>query len=343
MPIRIGINGFGRIGRIFLRQAFEDSGIEVVGINDLMTAGNMAYLLQNDTTYGRLDRHVETADGKNIETTNSKTIDLGQSVIPTFSCKDPGELPWGDLKADIVIESTGKFRKRPDIAKHLTGGAKKVLLTVPSEKPEDVDATIVMGVNDDQLVPEMQIISNASCTTNCLAPLAKVIHKNFGIVSGLMTTIHSYTNDQVLLDFPHNDFRRGRSAAANIIPTSTGAAKAIGLVIPELAGKMNGLAVRVPTITGSMVDLVVSLSQTPTAEKINQAVALAADNELEGILEYSDEPLVSSDIIRNPASCIFDSLLTMRVGNRQYKLIAWYDNEWAYCSRLIDLVHRMSQ
>jgi glyceraldehyde 3-phosphate dehydrogenase len=260
-----------------------------------------------------------------------------------LSERDPGALPWKDLGADVVLESTGVFRTRDKIELHLKAGAKKVLLSVPSKTPEDVDATVVLGVNDDDMKSGAKIVSNASCTTNCLAPLVKAVHDAFGVEEGLMTTIHSYTNDQSLLDMPHKDLRRARSAAVNIIPTTTGAAKAIGLIIPALAGKMNGMAVRVPTVTGSLVDLVCTLKQGASVEEINAAVKKAADGELKGILEYSEDPLVSTDIIGNPHSSVFDSASTMKIGDKMVKLISWYDNEYGYSARCVDLFKKMAE
>ena len=293
----VAINGFGRIGRSILRIIVEnDSDINVVAINDLGNYENLAYLLKHDSVMGILDRNVSVAGDKLI--VDDRTIQL-------TSIKDPADLPWKEMNVDVVVESTGIFRDSESLNKHLDAGAKKVLLTVPPK--DDIDATIVLGVNDSDLKPEDKIVSNASCTTNCLAPIAKVLDDNFGIISGLMTTVHAYTNDQALAETTHSDFRRGRSATQNIIPTSTGAAKAVGMVLPELNGKLDGMAMRVPVPDGSVVDLVVELEKKVSIDDINKAVKNAADNELNGILEYSEVPLVSTDILNNPHSSIYDA------------------------------------
>lgn len=324
----VAINGFGRIGRSILRIIVEnDSDINVVAINDLGNYENLAYLLKHDSVMGILDRKVSVAGDKLI--VDDRTIQL-------TSIKDPAELPWKEMDVDVVVESTGIFRDSESLNKHLDAGAKKVLLTVPPK--DDIDATIVLGVNDDDLKPEDKIVSNASCTTNCLAPIAKVLDDNFGIISGLMTTVHAYTNDQALAETTHSDFRRGRSATQNIIPTSTGAAKAVGMVLPELNGKLDGMAMRVPVPDGSVVDLVVELEKKVSIDDINNAVKNAADNELNGILEYSEVPLVSTDILNNPHSSIYDASSTQLLEGNHVKVVCWYDNEWGYSNRVVDLI-----
>lgn len=327
MTIRVGINGFGRIGRNFYR-AIEEQGadVEVVAVNDLTDPKTLAHLLEYDSVLGRFDADVSFTDD---------SITVGDDVIKVFAEKDPANLPWGDLGVDIVIESTGFFTDRESAQKHIDAGAKKVIISAPGK---DVDGTFVMGVNDKDYNPETDdIISNASCTTNCLAPLAKVMDEAFGIERGLMTTIHAYTGDQRLLDAPHSDLRRARAAALNIIPTSTGAAKAVSLVLPELAGKMDGYALRVPVPTGSVTDLTFVASRPVTVEEVNAAVRAASEtDELKGILEYSEKPLVSKDIEGDPASSIFDAPLTKVIDN-EVKVVSWYDNEWGYSNRLVDL------
>ena len=324
----VAINGFGRIGRSILRIIVEnDSDINVVAINDLGNYENLAYLLKHDSVMGILDRKVSVDGDKLI--VDDRTIQL-------TSIKDPAELPWKEMDVDVVVESTGIFRDSESLNKHLDAGAKKVLLTVPPK--DDIDATIVLGVNDGDLKPEDKIVSNASCTTNCLAPIAKVLDDNFGIISGLMTTVHAYTNDQALAETTHSDFRRGRSATQNIIPTSTGAAKAVGMVLPELNGKLDGMAMRVPVPDGSVVDLVVELEKKVSIDDINKAVKNAADNELNGILEYSEVPLVSTDILNNPHSSIYDASSTQLLEGNHVKVVCWYDNEWGYSNRVVDLI-----
>ena len=324
----VAINGFGRIGRSILRIIVEnDSDINVGAINDLGNYENLAYLLKHDSVMGILDRKVSVAGDKLI--VDDRTIQL-------TSIKDPAELPWKEMDVDVVVESTGIFRDSESLNKHLDAGAKKVLLTVPPK--DDIDATIVLGVNDGDLKPEDKIVSNASCTTNCLAPIAKVLDDNFGIISGLMTTVHAYTNDQALAETTHSDFRRGRSATQNIIPTSTGAAKAVGMVLPELNGKLDGMAMRVPVPDGSVVDLVVELEKKVSIDDINKAVKNAADNELNGILEYSEVPLVSTDILNNPHSSIYDASSTQLLEGNHVKVVCWYDNEWGYSNRVVDLI-----
>jgi glyceraldehyde 3-phosphate dehydrogenase (phosphorylating) len=327
MAVRVGINGFGRIGRDILRSTIErdDTVIEVVAVNDLTTPSTLAHLLAFDSTYGPW-KHAVGVEG------NTLTVDH-RSIAVTAE-PDPAKLDWGSLGVDVVIEATGRFRTRDAAAVHLTSGARKVLITAPGK---GVDATIVMGVNDDDYIPELHdVVSNASCTTNCAAPMAWVLNECFGIESGLMTTIHSYTNDQSLLDGPHKDLRRARSAAVNMIPTSTGAARAIGQVIPALDGKLDGLSVRVPLEDGSLTDLTVLLKSHTTAAQVNRAFEEAADGRFKGILRYTTDPIVSRDIIGDPSSCVFDSGLTKATG-RLVKVFGWYDNEWGYANRTIDL------
>ncbi|MEU6852827.1 type I glyceraldehyde-3-phosphate dehydrogenase [Actinacidiphila alni] len=326
MTIRVGINGFGRIGRNFFRAALEQGAdIEIVAVNDLGDTATTAHLLKYDTILGRLKAEVS-------HTADSITVD--GKTIKVLAERDPAAIKWGELGVDIVIESTGIFTKAADAGKHLAGGAKKVIISAPAK---DEDITIVMGVNQDKYdAANHHIISNASCTTNCVAPMAKVLLENFGIVKGLMTTVHAYTNDQRILDFPHKDLRRARAAAENIIPTTTGAAKATALVIPELAGKLDGMAMRVPVPTGSVTDLVVDLEREVTKDEVNAAFQKASEGQLKGLLEYTEDPIVSSDIVNWPASCTFDSSLTM-VQGKTVKVIGWYDNEWGYSNRLVDL------
>ncbi|MET7381919.1 type I glyceraldehyde-3-phosphate dehydrogenase [Streptomyces sp. NPDC005526] len=327
MTIRVGINGFGRIGRNYFRALLEQGAdIEIVAVNDLGDTATTAHLLKYDTILGRLKEEVShTAD----------TITVGGRTIKVLSERNPADIPWGELGVDIVIESTGIFTKKEDAEKHIAGGAKKVIISAPAK---DEDVTIVMGVNHDQYdAANHHVISNASCTTNCVAPMAKVLDENFGIVKGLMTTVHAYTNDQRILDFPHKDLRRARAAAENIIPTTTGAAKATALVLPQLKGKLDGMAMRVPVPTGSVTDLVVELGREVTKEEVNAAFQKAAEGELKGILEYTEDAIVSSDIVNAPASCTFDSSLTMVQEGKNVKVIGWYDNEWGYSNRLVDL------
>jgi len=330
--IKVGINGFGRIGRLTYRALVKKTNIEVVAINDLTDAKTLAHLLKYDSVHGRFPGEV-AVEGDFLVINGKK--------IKVMAEKDPANLPWGTLGVEIVLECTGIFRNREKMGKHLAAGAKKVLLSVPADDKNDVDATIVLGVNDNTLKPEMKLISNASCTTNCLAPIAKVLNDRFGIRYGLMNTIHSYTNDQIILDAPHKDLRRARAAAVSIIPTKTGAAKAIGLVIPDLDGKMDGFAVRVPTPDASLVDLTCELTRDATKDEINAAMKEAANGPMKGILEYLDEPLVSCDIIGNPHSSIYDSGLTKILGGNMVKVVAWYDNEYGYSCRLADLVEKM--
>ena len=328
---RVGINGFGRIGRNFFRAALEgDSDFEIVAFNDLGDLNTMAHLLRHDSALGTFPHEVEVT---------GTSLKVGGNEIQGFAERDPADLPWRDLGVDVVLESTGLFTKRDGAQKHLDAGAKKVVISAPATDP---DVTIVLGVNDDAYDPDRHaIISNASCTTNCVAPMAKVLHDTYGIESGFMTTIHAYTNDQQILDLPHKDLRRARAAAINLIPTSTGAARAIGLVLPELAGKVDGISVRAPVPTGSITDFVVQLGRETTSDEINAAFAAAAEvGPLAPYLEYSTEPLVSTDIVHSPASCTFDSKLTMANGSAA-KVFGWYDNEWGYSCRLVDLVPKV--
>jgi glyceraldehyde 3-phosphate dehydrogenase len=325
--VRVGINGFGRIGRNFFRAALlSGADIEIVGINDLTDNATLAHLLKYDSILGRLGLPVTYTDD---------SITVGGKTIRVFAERDPGNLPWGEVKADIVIESTGFFTKAADAAKHIAGGAKKVIISAPAT---DEDITIVMGVNHNDYNPAAHnVISNASCTTNCLAPMAKVLDEEFGIVRGLMTTIHAYTNDQALMDQPHKDLRRARAAALSIIPSSTGAAKAISLVLPNLKGKLDGFAMRVPVPTGSATDLTVELAKPATAAEINAAIKKASEGALKGFLSYTEDPIVSADIVTDPSSCTFDAQLTKAIGTT-VKVVGWYDNEWGYSNRLVDLV-----
>jgi glyceraldehyde 3-phosphate dehydrogenase (phosphorylating) len=329
--IRVGINGFGRIGRNFLRAQLQRGGdFEIVAANDLGDAKTMAYLLKHDSVLGVLDVPVEAGEG---------AITVGGHDITLLSERDPAELPWADLGVDVAIESTGLFTKRPDAEKHLQAGAKKVVISAPATDP---DLTVVLGVNDREYDPEQHnIVSNASCTTNCVAPVAKVLHEAYGIERGFMTTIHAYTNDQHVLDLPHKDLRRARAAAINLIPTSTGAARAIGVVLPELKGKVDGMSMRAPVPTGSVVDLVVQVGGEPTVEEVNELFRSLADKgDFEGILQYTDEPIVSTDIVHSSYSSIFDSGLTMANGNL-VKVFSWYDNEWGYSCRLVERVEKI--
>ncbi|UYZ21505.1 type I glyceraldehyde-3-phosphate dehydrogenase [Mesobacillus jeotgali] len=327
MAVKVGINGFGRIGRVVFRAALKNPNVEVVAVNDLTDANMLAHLLKYDTVHGTLNEEV-TVDGDYLVVAGQKVKVLAE--------RDPAQLGWGDLGVEVVVESTGRFTKRADAAKHLEAGAKKVIISAPAS---DEDITIVMGVNDDKYdAANHHVISNASCTTNCLAPFAKVLNDNFGIKRGMMTTVHSYTNDQQILDLPHKDYRRARAAAENIIPTTTGAAKAVSLVLPELKGKLNGGAMRVPTPNVSLVDLVAELDKDVTVEEINAAFKKASEGELKGILGYSEEPLVSSDYNGNAYSSTIDALSTMVMEGSMVKVISWYDNESGYSNRVVDLV-----
>jgi glyceraldehyde 3-phosphate dehydrogenase len=326
VTVRVGINGFGRIGRNFFRAVLASGAdIEVVGANDLTDNATLAHLLKYDTILGRLGDVTSTGD----------SISVGGKSFRAFAERDPANLPWGEVGADVVLESTGFFTDGAKARAHLDGGAKKVIISAPASNE---DITVVMGVNDDRYDPaQHDIVSNASCTTNCLAPMAKALHDEFGIVSGLMTTIHAYTQDQNLQDAPHKDLRRARAAAVNVVPTSTGAAKAIGLVLPELKGKLDGYALRVPIPTGSVTDLTVTLGRSTSVEEVNAVVKAAAEGQLKGYLRYNEDPIVSSDIVTDPASCIFDAPLTKVIGDSA-KVVGWYDNEWGYSNRLVDLV-----
>jgi glyceraldehyde 3-phosphate dehydrogenase len=325
MPIQVGVNGFGRVGRAFVRSALERDDLEVVAVNDLTDARTLAHLLEFDSTYGRLGHAV--GHGPDSLTVDGRTIAV-------LSSRDPAGIDWGELGVSVVIESTGRFRARDDAAAHLKGGARKVLISAPGK---GADLTVVVGVNDGDYDPQVHdVISAASCTTNCVVPMAKVLQDSFGLQAGLMTTIHAYTGDQMLLDGPHTDLRRARSAAVSIIPTSTGAARTAGLVIPELAGRLDGVAVRVPVPDGSLTDLTAVLGRDVTPADVNRAFQQAASGSLSGVLHYSTDPLVSRDIVGDPASCVFDSGLTQAVGNL-VKIFGWYDNEWGYTSRLVDL------
>ena len=330
MSVRVGINGFGRIGRLFLRAARKrGADLEVVGVNDLTDVATMAHLLKYDSVHGIWPGEVmTTADG----------ISIDGHPFRLFAERDPSLLPWRDLGVDVVVECTGRFTEREQAAKHLDAGASKVIISAPSK---DADLTVVMGVNDVEYDSSRHdVVSNASCTTNCLAPVAKVLLDSFGIEQAFMNTIHAYTNDQMILDLPHKDLRRARAAALSIIPTSTGAAKAIGLVLPALKGKMDGMAMRVPVPDGSVIDLTLALSRAASVEEINVAMRAAAEGSLSGILQYTEDPIVSIDVVGNPHSAIFDSKLTMVMGDR-VKVVAWYDNEWGYSNRMVDLVGRI--
>lgn len=335
MAIRVGINGFGRIGRLVFRVlASRPEDFEVVLINDLTDAPMLATLLKYDSTHGRFKGTV-SADGEKI-VVNDRPIQITKE-------RDPASIPWKGSKVDVVLESTGVFTKRDGLEKHLAAGARKVVLSAPAKDKDAVDATIVLGVNDKALTPNVKLISNASCTTNCLAPMAKILHETFGIRSGLMTTVHAYTNDQRILDLVHSDPRRARGAAQNIIPTSTGAAKAVGLVIPELSGKLTGMALRVPVPTGSVTDLTVNLEKSTTAAEVNAAMKKAAAGPLKGILAYTEDPIVSSDIVGDPHSCIFDGSWTHVIDGSLVKVVGWYDNEWGYSNRTADLIQRLGK
>ncbi|WP_372367899.1 type I glyceraldehyde-3-phosphate dehydrogenase [Candidatus Uabimicrobium sp. HlEnr_7] len=327
MAIKVGINGFGRIGKLVFQVLSQNPEFEVVAVNDLSDPNTLAYLLKYDSVHGPFQGTVEVEDGNFV--VNGKKIRV-------LSERDPKQLPWKDMGVEFVVESTGVFRKRELCAQHITAGAKCVFLTVPAK--DEIDATIVMGVNDDSLTKEHQIISNASCTTNCLAPVAKILNDQFGIEKGLMTTVHAYTNDQGVADQIHSDMRRARAAAVNIIPTTTGAAKAVGKVIPDLNGKLDGFALRVPVVDGSCVDLVVHLKKDASAKEINAVLKENAEGKLKGILSYTEDPIVSSDIIHNPHSSIVDGQCTMALGGNLVKVVSWYDNEWGYSNRVVDLM-----
>jgi glyceraldehyde 3-phosphate dehydrogenase len=330
MTIKVGINGFGRIGRLVLRRCLELGGFDFVGINDLTDASTLGHLLKYDSVHGRFNGKVEV-DGNDL-------IVNGDRIKITAE-REPAKLKWGDLGADVVIEATGVFRSQEQCMLHISAGAKKVILTVPPKG--EVDGMVVLGVNDEVLTGEEKVLSNASCTTNCLAPMVKVLHDTFGLEKGFMTTVHSYTNDQNVLDLPHKDLRRARAAAVSIIPTTTGAAKAVGKVIPELKGNLDGFALRVPTPDGSITDLVATLKKDVTTEEVNAAFKEAANGPMKGILEYTEDPIVSADIIGNPHSNVFDSLSTMANGNL-VKVVGWYDNEYGYSCRVVDLIRKIS-
>jgi glyceraldehyde 3-phosphate dehydrogenase len=331
---RVAINGFGRIGRAVFRiiAGRPESGVEVVAINDLSDDEILAYLLEYDSVMGRFDQEVSVADG---------VMKAGDQSVKMLMERDPAKLPWAELEVDVVIEATGVFRDRESLNKHISAGAKRVILTVPSK--DKIDETVVLGVNDHALDADDILVSNASCTTNCLAPLAKVLDDSFGIKKGVMTTVHAYTNDQRLADVPHKDLRRSRAATENIIPTTTGAAIAVGEVLPQLAGKLDGMAMRVPVPDGSTVDLVVELNENVTVEQVNEAVRKAAEGPMKGIVEYNTDPIVSTDIIGNPHSSIFDAAATQVMGGNLVKVMSWYDNEWGYSNRVVDLIERLGE
>ncbi|MCZ6792781.1 MAG: type I glyceraldehyde-3-phosphate dehydrogenase [Planctomycetota bacterium] len=333
MSIRVAINGFGRIGRSVFRALRESSGVEVIALNDLTSASTLAHLLKYDSVMGRYPGEVTPGDG---------SITVEGKTIRILAERDPASLPWKDLRIDVVVESTGIFRARADVQKHVDAGAGKVILTVPPA--DDLDAMVVLGVNDDTIQADYKLFSNASCTTNCLAPIAKVLHDSFGIEHGMMTTVHAYTNDQSVADLPHSDLRRARAAAQNIIPTSTGAARAVGKVLPELDGKLDGISLRVPVINGSIVDLTATLKTEVTAKVVNAAVEKAAASALKGIIEYTEDPIVSSDVIMNPHSAVYDAAATLVLGKkgRNVKVLAWYDNEWGYSNRVCDLIRKIA-
>jgi glyceraldehyde 3-phosphate dehydrogenase len=331
MATKIGINGFGRIGRNVFRVALNNPNVEVVAVNDLTDAKMLSHLLKYDTVHGKLDAIVEATENALIVNGNKVNV---------LAERDPAKLPWGELGVDVVIECTGRFTNKEDAAQHIKAGAKKVIISAPSK---DADFNVVMGVNEQKYEPlAHHVISNASCTTNCLAPFAKVLHEQFGLRRGMMTTVHSYTNDQQILDLPHKDYRRARAAAENIIPTTTGAAQAVALVLPELKGKLNGFAMRVPTANVSVVDLVAELEKEVTVEELNQAFKTASEGPLKGILAYSEEPLVSSDYNGDPHSSTIDALSTLVMEGNMVKVVSWYDNEWGYSNRVVDLVEYLA-
>ena len=330
MAVKVAINGFGRIGRNVFRAQMGNPDIEIVGVNDITDKGTLAHLLKYDSVLGNLDADV---------TATESGLSVDGREFRVFSERDPGQIPWSSVGAEIVVESTGFFRTRELASKHLGETVRKVVISAPAK---GADITVVLGVNDDQLNDTHVVVSNASCTTNCLAPVAKVLHDTFGVAKATMTTVHSYTNDQCTLDLPHKDLRRARAAALNMIPTNTGAAAAIGLVMPELMGKCDGFSIRVPTPNVSVVDLVAELKSSVTAEQVNDALKEAADGRLKGILGYTDEPLVSSDFMRNPNSSIVDSAMTRVIGGNMVKVLSWYDNEWGYSNRVVDLVSKLA-
>ncbi len=332
MSIRVAINGFGRIGRLVFKAAQYDKEVEIIAINDLTDAHTLAHLLKYDSVHGRYPEKV-VFEGENLI--------AGDRKVKVIAEKDPSKLPWNDIGVDIVVEATGVFRKREQLENHLNQGANKVVLTVPAK--DEIDNTIVLGVNNAELKATDKIVSNASCTTNCLAPVVKVLHDNFGLVRGFMTTIHGYTNDQRLLDLPHSDLRRARAAAISMIPTTTGAARAVGKVIPELNGKLDGVAIRVPVSDGSIIDLVAEVGKDVSADDINAAMKKAADGEMKGVLEYCEDPIVSIDVVGNPHSSVFDSLSTGVMDGNFVKVFSWYDNEWGYSCRTLDLAKLMAK
>jgi glyceraldehyde 3-phosphate dehydrogenase len=334
MAVKVGINGFGRIGRLVYRAAMGNSNIDIVGVNDITDAKTLAHLLKYDSVHGVLDAEVK-AEGDNIVVDGKKA--------EVFSEKDPSTLPWKKLGVELVVESTGKFRSGADAKKHIQAGAKKVLISAPAKGSDVPVQTILLGVNDERYDPKVEVFTIGSCTTNCLAPIAKVLNDNFGIVRGFMNTIHAYTADQRLLDAPHKDLRRARAAALAIIPTTTGAAKAISLVLPELEGKLDGVALRVPVATGSIVDLTCELSKKTTVKDINNAMKEAASGRMKGILQYTEDPIVSADVIHNPYSSIFDALSTMVMGDNLVKVFAWYDNEWGFSCRMVEMLELMAR
>ncbi len=331
MAIKVAINGFGRIGRLIFKVMQNDPDMEVVALNDLTDSKTLAHLLKYDSVHGKYPLPVK-AEGDYLH--------AGDLKVKVLAERDPSQLPWKELGVDVVVESTGVFRKREQIEMHLKAGAKKVLLTVPAK--DEIDNTIVLGVNDDKLRAEDKIVSNASCTTNCLAPIVKVLNDSFGVKRGLMTTVHAFTNDQRILDLPHSDLRRARAAAVSLIPTTTGAAKAVGKVIPELNGLLDGMAMRIPTADGSIVDLTAELAKNVTVEEVNAAMKAAAEGPMKGVLEYCEDPIVSVDIIDNPHSSIFDSLSTAVMDGNMVKVLSWYDNEWGYSNRAVDVLKKMA-
>ncbi|MGH2574829.1 MAG: type I glyceraldehyde-3-phosphate dehydrogenase [Ignavibacteria bacterium] len=330
MSVIVGINGFGRIGRLVFRRMMELGGFDTVAVNDLTDSKTLAHLLKYDSVHGKYPGEVKAAENG---------ISVNGKVIKVLAEKDPSKLPWKDLKVDIAVESTGVFSSKDKLQLHLNAGAKKVVLTAPPKG--ELDAIVVLGVNDEVLKPEYKIVSNASCTTNCIAPMVKVLDDAFGVKKGFMTTVHSYTNDQVLLDQPHKDLRRARAAAESIIPTTTGAAKVVGNILPHLKGKLDGFALRVPTADGSIIDFVAELNTEATKEQVNDAFKKASESNLKGYIEYCTDPIVSADIIGNPHSCIFDALSTMSAGNL-VKVVGWYDNEWGYSCRVVDLIKKVA-
>jgi glyceraldehyde 3-phosphate dehydrogenase len=334
MAVKVGINGFGRIGRLVYRAAMGNPNIDIVAVNDITDAATLAHLLKYDSVHGVLPSEIK-AEGNAILVDGKKTEVLSE--------KDPSSLPWKKLGVELVVESTGKFRSADEVKKHLDAGAKKVLISAPAKGKGGPVLNIVLGVNQDKYDPKAQILTIGSCTTNCLAPVAKVLNDNFGIVRGFMTTVHAYTADQRLLDAPHKDLRRARAAAAAIIPTTTGAAKALALILPELAGKLDGVALRVPVPTGSIIDLTCELSKEATVEGINSAMKKAASGPMKGILQYTEDPIVSADVIHNPYSSIFDALSTMVMGKNLVKVFSWYDNEWGFSCRMVEMLELMAK